>query len=276
MNIHFNEIELFNNLHSLSVFKSEVGSYLYGLKNKSSDIDFLSIYIEPNLNLYTFLWEHHQLQYKTNSIDYNFTTLTSFIRNILTGDSTINFEMLFSDNLKNSELNFLYENRQYFINYNIIKSYLGLAKRDLKYWKKDTNNCLKHSIETNKKLSHFVRGVLFAEMLLNNKFTLKLNKSFILNYEKSDLDILIDIKNSDFQVDLDFINFIEEKMYDLRKLLNHKFEQGYIYKYMNPIKMKEIDSFIKDFISSKQNEINISHIDYHNLFYESLENGIKY
>lgn len=61
MNIRFKSKKLFNilKLQTISTFK--VGSYLYNLNNENSDINYLSIYIEPPKNRNSFLWSHHQL-----------------------------------------------------------------------------------------------------------------------------------------------------------------------------------------------------------------------
>lgn len=176
MNIHFTDEKLFTDLNTQSVGAVKVGSHMYGLDNENSDVDWLTIYIQPVANRTSFLWEHHQLQFKKNNIDYNYTDIQTFIRNTLNGDSTINFEVLWSEDLKKTKLGWLPNYKQHFINYNIIHGYLGLAARDLKYWNRDTNKGKKHTAETHKKLSHFVRGVIFAKMLINGYFKLDLSE----------------------------------------------------------------------------------------------------
>lgn len=157
MNIHFKDENLYHSLIKNTCTQFKVGAHIYALENENSDIDFLNIYFENNQNRNSFLWEHHQLQFKKHNIDNNFTTLQGFIRNILVGDATINIEVLFSEQMRDSSLNWLWEMRYSFINYNIIRSYLGMAKRDLKDWRKDTFNGVKSSLKTNKKLTHFLR-----------------------------------------------------------------------------------------------------------------------
>lgn len=113
MNIHCYDKKLFELLKSLSFTRIKVGSHMYGMENKDSDIDYLYIYLKPQGLADSFLWQHHQLQFKEDGIDHNFTDLHSFIRNIMTGDATINFEALHSEEMKaNKELSFLYENRK--------------------------------------------------------------------------------------------------------------------------------------------------------------------
>jgi predicted nucleotidyltransferase len=303
MNIHFLEEDekLLTSLNNLTIESFIIGSHMYNLNNEKSDLDFLNIYLEPKSNLSSVLWEHHQLQYKrtlnNKNIDENYTTLQGFIRNILTGDATINFEILFSEDLDKSEsLGWLYKYRKDFIGYNIIKSYLGLAKRDLKYYIKDTKNLKYHDEETDKKLFHFIRGVFSARMLLINN-DLNLNYNGLLNNEikkiiknqniKTEYDLLFAIKNNilfDKFIDNEtkiliyhkLTNHFSTLMDNLRlKILKDKIESKSIFKYMNPIVLKEIDEQIKETYTLEINT-DISEIDYGNLFYNVLENGVSY
>jgi len=272
MNIHFKNKELFNDLNENTVLKCKVGSHLYGLNDENSDNDFLSIYLENDRS--SFLWEHHQLQFKEDKIDYNFSSLQMFIRNTLTGDATINFEVLWSEEIKDSELSWLTDFKHDFVNYNIIKSYLGLAKRDLKYWRKETSNASKFNASSNKKLSHFVRGLIFAKMLLEDNFTLDLeNRKTFDNGFKNDKDFLIAIKKGDyFGVKL-LAQTLETTMNEMRTELNSRLEKREIRTYMNTTKLELLDITMKKFIKSKKD---LSELDYGNIFYDVLENGISY
>jgi hypothetical protein len=112
MNIHINEEE-FNYLKQNTLLKIVVGSHLYQLNNDQSDKDIL--YITNNLeqNLHSVVQLHHQYQYKNNNTDYLICSLQNFIKNLISGDSTINFEALFSEEIKNhKELSFLYNFRK--------------------------------------------------------------------------------------------------------------------------------------------------------------------
>ena len=277
MNIHFTNEKLFDTLNDNTIVKIRVGSHMYGLDNKNSDIDYLSIYLENYDNRNSFMWEHHQLQYKKNNIDFNFTTLQSFIRNALTGDSTINFEVLHSEDLKNSKLSWLYERRNDFRNYNIIKSYLGIAKRDHKFWIKDTNNFKNHTSETNKKLAHFVRGVIFAKNLFDNNFSLDLSKTTtfkICGY--NDLELLDRIKNGILDYSFsELVKFFWILMEDTRSALNIMLHNREIYSFMDPFKLEKLDSLVMDFVYGYV-EGDISYVEYNQLFYEVMENGLNY
>lgn len=161
MNIHFTDKILKEQLDNSTIFKIEVGSGMYKLKTPESDTDILCIYLEGSLNLTGITQNHHQFQYKDteNNIDYVYTSLSQFIKNIISGDSTINYEVLQSPEFK-AEFSDLY----FFVNkldkINIIKSYLGMAKRDIKAFKKEPSA---------KKAYHIKRGVLFANAIMRNR-----------------------------------------------------------------------------------------------------------
>jgi len=283
MNIHFRDKNLFDNLIVNSVVEVKVGSHLYNLNNTNSDIDNLYIYIEDSSNRNSFMWEHHQLQYKGFGVDniptdYNFTSLQGFIRNTLTGDATINFEVLYSNELRDSKLKWLWELRHNFRNYNIIKSYLGLAKRDLKYWRKDTNNGKKNTIETDKKLSHFIRGVIFAKNLLDDKFSLDLNESITFNDCKyNDFELVDRLKNGSLDYSFNMlINYFENLMNETRNKLNDLHNNRTINLFMVENKLAELDQITKEFIEHYGIDNTIEYLDYGNLFYKTMENGLTY
>lgn len=200
------------------------------------------------------------MQYKGDNTDYNFVELRNFVRNILTGDSTINLEVLFSNQIdKYPKLNFLNDFKYDFINYNIIRSYLGQAKRDLKTFKSKRNF---------KKLAHAFRGFIFAYQLF---------------YEK-DLDIkmetrIFDITISDREYYLDILdgkkiskNELKVLISDLRDEVNKAFEKRKLHKMMSVEKLKELDKYVKEIY----NRSNFKTINYGNILYDVLENGIVY
>ena len=87
MNIHFTDKNLKEQLDLSTIFKIEVGSGMYGLKTPESDTDILCIYLEGSLNLTSITQTHHQLQYndEENNIDYIYTSLGQFVKNIISG-----------------------------------------------------------------------------------------------------------------------------------------------------------------------------------------------
>lgn len=131
-----------------------------------------------------------------------------------------------------SSLAFLYEKRDQFITYNLIRSYLGLAKRDLKLYKKKKESY---------KLFHFVRGIEVADLLLNQR-----HYSNNLN-EFSFKDLLLAIKNE--QISNANISGIlkeyEQKMNHLRSDLNEHFEKGLISKTLSPTNLMLLDQEVR-------------------------------
>lgn len=210
MNIHFTSKELKEQLDKSTIFEIEVGSGMYGLKTSESDTDILKIYLEGSLNLTSITNNHHQLQYNDteNNVDYIYTSLGQFVKNIISGDSTINYEVL-----QHPEFKKKFPNLFFFVNkldkINTVKSYLGMAKRDLKMIKNNFSN---------KKLYHIGRGVLFAEAVLNS---IDIFDAISENYIK-----LKKIRETDdsfcSEVNFTLINLLTMKMNVLRESIKDK------------------------------------------------------
>lgn len=274
MNIHFTDRKLFDALTDNTVVKVKIGSHMYILNDGNSDIDYLYIYLERDRS--SFLWEHHQLQFKEDGIDHNFTTLQGFIRNVITGDATINFEVLHSLALKNSMLGWLWEKREYFYNYNIIKSYLGLARRDHKHWMRETWNGAKHDFRTNKKATHFVRGVISANNILNGCYSNDFTQSDTFNSGVNDYALLRSMKNGLLKEE-DFATVINQTsvlMEELNKTLNALHDRKEIAKFMAVDKLQEVDAALIDF--AEYYATHLGKVDYGDIFYKALEESISY
>jgi predicted nucleotidyltransferase len=209
MNIHFTDKYLKKQLDLSTIFKIEVGSGMYKLKTPESDTDILCIYLEGSLNLTSITQNHHQFQYKDteNNIDYIYTSLGQFIKNIISGDSTINYEVL-----QSSEFNNKFHNIWLFVNkldkINIIKSYLGMAKRDVKMLKKELSH---------KKAYHIKRGILFAESILNDMdiFETLENMRTHLEEIRNSRVVLLDLEHMESK-----INYLRESIKDKQFKLN--------------------------------------------------------
>jgi len=216
MNIHFTDKDFFEDLKAATLAKVRVGSHLYGTNNENSDEDFLYIYATSKAELGSVFSTNHQLQYKENNIDHNFVSLHQFIKNCINGDSPINFEVIQSDELVGSDVEFLTVHQDYFRTYAIIRSYNGLVKRDIKHYNKATTD-----YEKRKRLGHIVRGILYTHLLLDNNFNFKqANLSFIQTQQKyAELDLDPRIVNPELQR----LNSIAEEQ---RKLLNEKLDNG--------------------------------------------------
>ncbi len=212
MNIKINKEEaewLFKLEYSRYIF----GSYLYGTQKENSDQDILVIYNLPQD------WEcehlldriHHQFQWDDveNNIQYVFTYQNQYWNNLESGDSTINADILIFENTNyKSQWKHVHykETLNYCKTYNIIKAYLGFAKRDLKQYTKKN------------KLFHAIRGLSTAYALMENRL--------ITKQELIDIKDLITTDSSIFDINI-LINLEKE----LRKKLNDMYQKRKIKRY---------------------------------------------
>ncbi len=238
MNIHINK-ETFELLNKSALISLEVGSSTYGLSDENSDKDFLTIYAPFKNERNSFWTSHHQFQYKDleNNIDYNFVSIFTFLRNLINGDSTLNIEFSHSKLLIGTPLEFLYNCRHFFYNFNILRSYNGLAKRDLKHLHKE-----KTERDKNKKIIHAYRGNLFANQILNNEFEVKISDEH--------LDIikgfrLLDHNGREAKI-IELNNELDEFRLKINKVHNDK----QIVKFMDIEYQKFFDSQLFNFVDS--------------------------
>lgn len=261
MNIHITDKNLVSNLNSSKLLSIEVGSSMYGTNDSLSDKDYLTIYLTSKSELYSSSFSHHQIQYKDldNNIDYNFVSIHSFIRNLLSGDSTINFEIINTNKLIGTKLEFLYNNRFEFFTYNIIRSYLGLARRDLKEM-----SSLSNSRDIAKKLAHAYRGYEFAKMIYDGDFSIENITDEIRNK-------IFELKNIDKSLNhIEFKN-IRTNIEELRSELNFKLDKGEIIRYLNSSFQRKLDEWMISLFEGRE----LISFDL-GMFYESNENGIIY
>lgn len=173
MNIHFKDPILFEKLKKATIAKVRVGSFVYGTDTIESDEDFLYIYATSENELLSVIQTQHQLQYKSNNgyylnprdIDHNFVSLHNFIKNIINGDSSINYEVIQSEELIGTDLEWLIKYRNNFTTYTIIRSYLGFCNRDIKHYHKYNDKYNKE-----KRLKHIIRGYIYARDMIDNCF----------------------------------------------------------------------------------------------------------
>ncbi|MDJ1502522.1 DNA polymerase beta superfamily protein [Xanthocytophaga agilis] len=263
MNIHFKEASLFSKLIKATIVQLEVGSPLYGLQDEYSDKDILCIYYPFHNQLYSFAQTHHQLQYKAQKTDYLFVDVFTFIRNALSGDSTLNFEAIHIEDLPNTALGFLYTHRTYFYNYQIIKAYLGFANRDLKqYWQQPSDR------EAVKKYIHAERGLLFAKSIFQKNFTLK--DAILLEKRQKFVSFSLSTRKEALK---ELQNAID---YFRKDVLTKAIETEKLTRYMLPSHQKEIDTYLQQLKSLPQ--YHYTQTEYFNLdlFYTVNENGLSY
>jgi predicted nucleotidyltransferase len=263
MNIHINESQYLE-LKKATLVSITMGSSLYGCSTESSDKDILHIFAAPENMAHSFVWSHHNLQYKESGVDHVFTTLQNFVRNILTGDSTVNFECLFSEELANSDLKFLHDIRYQFRGYALMRAYLGFARRDL--------NGFKRSGEP-KKLFHAIRGIWSYKRLRAGEYSNDINV-----VDPGEYEMMMKAKRG--QVNGKYIstivNLLSEQCDLLRKELTKDFDLKRLDRLMDVQQMKALDLEILEFCQTKAYrskvlpEITIDEI------YSALEFDIKY
>lgn len=152
-------------LMNIKVGKSyTIGSHLYGTVTENSDVDMLMFYDEERVDyMLKFTPFFHQFQYddEVNNIQYIWTSHRIFKLNQLSGDSTINSDVLMFSNIaewNGNKLNVLGSVKTY----KVLKAYLGRAKRDLK------------EIHKKNKLFHILRGIHTVTcIIINNRIPIK-------------------------------------------------------------------------------------------------------
>lgn len=157
MNIKITKPE-FERLYSWRITQFTVGSKLYETHNNDSDTDILVIVKFPNEWAYNYFPSNHQFHYDDleNNIQYIFSSERQFWQNQMSGDSTINSDViLFHDGFT---FNNNKEAEDYKISlcrtYKVIKAYLGFAKRDISM------------IGKKNKEFHIWRSLYTAEMII--------------------------------------------------------------------------------------------------------------
>lgn len=272
MNIHFNNKNILDYFKSKCLIEVEFGSNLYGLKNKDSDTDIMLIYLDSEFDRSSCFKNHHQFQYKDvdNNIDYIICSLSGFIKNLCSGDSTINVEIVQSGVFKNHEqLFFLDEYKDDFLTYKVVKSFLGLSKRDLTDYNKQ-----KTIRDKNKAIFHGVRGYVFAKDISFNK-KLRLDVSNLIDYD----EIMSIEENNDKErksLSIEFQNSIKN-LRETNNLLHDNGKLG-LPTYLDPFIQQMIDYRIQrlhnDYIDDKY--IIKFPEELKKLIYDSNEYGIKY
>lgn len=256
MNIHLSDNELITSYKNSILCEFLVGSHLYGTNTESSDKDYLCIYV-PSLNeINSFTNTHHQFQIKENGCDYILTNIQSFIRNLLNGDATINFELIHSESILNSPISFFYEVKDKFRTYNIIKAYLGFAKRDL------------NSYQHHKQLKHGIRSYFAAKKLLNFTYS-NIPDDFLLS-------LYSEIDNNDYSSNFKLANSYLTKVNELRKSLNALHNNNEIVKYLDIDTQVYLDECVFDLLNSDSYKEKIIKYRNINLIYKYNETQIKY
>jgi len=284
MNIHIKDEKLFNDLWSSTIFSMKMGSVLYGLNDKDSDTDFICITAPAKNQTNSFIKSIHQIQYKDelNNVDYVFTDIYSFFWNLLNGDSTINFEVLHSEDFKSSDFGKLFsEITPELRTYSIIIAYLGFAKRDIKYFHKE-----KTLRDKFKKILHIERGYRFANEIFRNYNGFNLKNEYVLASKKQ-YSMLMDLDKirsenkieefSDEELFNDFLDLYSGEIEILRKnFINKALENKELTRFLNIESQKKLDKILLDF--SKTTYFKEKQLEYIDLepYYLVNENELKY
>lgn len=271
MNIKINKNH-FDYLCTLERKSKVIGSVLYNTFNEKSDTDFLVIYIPTIEELTNPYLKHHQFQYKWSdefsAVDFNFTTIQNFYKNLMSGDSTINFEYIceYSND-------FVYGNYKDYITTNLIRSYLGLMRRDIKSFEKSNDNYIKI-----KKLKHICRADYIVEDMLNND---DLNISSIVSKNRTktiDLNYIQYYKYNElitYGKTGSFIKTMKQRCSDFRSIVNEFERKKTMPKFFDIETAKQIAKKCASFDYKKSTNIKIQD-ELIALKLSAIENGIKY
>jgi len=192
------------------------GSVLYGTQTEDSDVDILYYY--KDFTNFCGVPNNHCFQFKKDNVDEIWVGVDQFDYLLQKGDNTIFPELiLFSDSYPEK---YKLERCR---TYNVIKSFLGFAKRDLHVGNKFGNI---------KRYKHAIRCLYIAQTLLDNK--LPLCSEFI---EKQ--NTIIHNTERLFQLNTDYE--------DIRRQMNEQYQDGrlnlyFIPKVSNPVHQLLIDS----------------------------------
>lgn len=269
MNIHFKDNQLFEALKQASLADCQFGSVLYKTNDNLSDVDLHYVYSTSVNELNSFLKSHHHLQFKEEGRDNIFVSLHTFLHNLIKGDSTVLFEIVHSDSFIGTPLQFLNDMKHDFNNYAIVRSYLGLARRDVQYYhKKETHR------QQIKALGHIWRGYFFAKSILDGTFSL-INNDFLEIFSQ-----LKQIGETDFKEKKRWLSDGQKLVTELREELNHKFNNNNLAlpKFMSVPNQSKLDKNISDLTKQSvwvDKQETLSYFDL-TLFYDAFENEISY
>lgn len=270
MNIHFDNKEAFEELKRVSVLSIKIGSWMYGTNDENSDSDILYIYVPSYEEMNSMASSHHQFQYKEDGVDHIFVDIYNFLKNSLNGDSTINFEVINHPSLVGTELEFLYNMRHSFSNHKIIRSYLGMARRDVKHISNGSTDR-----DKNKKLNHVLRGYNFCEQILAKVFNPVIPKGSNFYFRIDEHKLLTDSRER-HEIGKALLGNISE----LRERVNKMLDDGTLGfpQYMRDCDMALLDLILTDKVAEWRSDFGeptyFSYIK--SLIYDAIANDIKY
>ena len=145
-----------------AMFLIEFGSGMRGELTPESDRDYLCI-IPNSINWMSAPFNtHHLLQYKGDNSDTVYCTISTFIKSLMDGDSTIFHEIIEAGAHKGTQLEILEDYRSLFDGYRTIRAYLGISARDAK---EVTKYFTSDSRKSHKKFKFSISGYKTAHRL---------------------------------------------------------------------------------------------------------------
>lgn len=167
MNIVINDNKvLLDILNELTIETFITGSKLYGTSDEHSDTDYLHIIATPNNLLDSLAWYDDQFIFKIDGDDHIFTTIHGFYRNLIRGESTMNYEIATSKQFEESSLCSLSIFSDFLKTKQVARSFIGRARSDLKVATRVISTG--KDPRAKKKLGHVVRGICRAREILFN------------------------------------------------------------------------------------------------------------
>jgi hypothetical protein len=161
-----------------------------------------------------------------------------------------------------SVLGWLYEHRNDFITYTVIRSYLGLARRDAKFYYK-----FKNDRDRSKRLGHIIRGYIYCDAMMHGTFDMEEVNS---KFRSIDKDVSNDVMLKEYS----------EKVNALREELNQDIDINAIVlpKHFSPEAAAKMDRELRVFCKSDtfiEKQSFLCDFDM-GVFYDSFENWVSY
>lgn len=122
------------------LISESIEHYDFGTPKSKGGHDIDRVYIMPNYDWWVgcVVNSHHWLHYKSNEVDYLFTTQSHFARAIIEGSSHVPMEVLFcnADDEGYHKISFLPYGHvsEFFKTFKMMKCYLGLMRKDIKQY----------------------------------------------------------------------------------------------------------------------------------------------
>jgi predicted nucleotidyltransferase len=260
-------------LEKFTIATMFMGSHAHGTNTEDSDQDIIKIFTESNDECFN---QDNGWQYKHENVDFNYQSLRTFIRNVVTGESPADFEALFGgwklSSRQPNQINEIFELLKQNRSYALIKSYIGYAKKDANFIIKTLSTNQSDKVldfkEIKNKTSHLYRGVETAKILMNDEKYI-----FCPGFEHEERHKYVRrLKKNVHSSRIELIDFVSQQLNsaeEIRVKINLMLDNKQIQRRFDLDKLKQIDMLFKQF---KQN----NEIDYGNSRYQIMEKGLTF